>query len=90
VASRALQDAEEIGLRLKTAVGSVARRAPADGAAVEDTRGHLQELELKLETPLADSLRATGAALHARHFGFAEKMCPSRHKRRLFVSPSKR
>ena len=66
MASGALHDAEEIGLRLKTAVGSVARRAPADGAAVEDARARLQELELKLETTLASSLRATGAALHAK------------------------
>lgn len=66
MASGALHHAEEIGLRLKTAVGSVARRAPADGAAVEDARARLQELELKLETTLASSLRATGAALHAK------------------------
>ncbi len=66
MASGALHDAEEIGLRLKTAVGSVARRAPADGAAVEDARARLQELELKLETTLASSLRATGAALRAK------------------------
>ncbi len=66
VASGALHDAEEIGLRLKAAVGVVARRAPADGAAVEDARARLQELELKLETTLAGSLRATGAALHAK------------------------
>jgi len=66
VASGALHDAEEIGLRLKTAVGSVARRAPADGAAVEDARARLQELELNLEATLASSLRATGAALHAK------------------------
>lgn len=66
VATEALHDAEEIGLRLKSAVGSVARRAPADGAAVEDARARLQELELKLETTLASSLRATGAALRAK------------------------
>jgi small GTP-binding protein len=66
VATAALHDAEELGLRLKAAVGSVARRAPADGAALEDARARLQELELKLETTLASSLRATQAALHAK------------------------
>jgi small GTP-binding protein len=66
VATGALYGAEQIGLRLKTAVGAVARRAPADGTAVEDARARLQELETKLETTLANSLRATGAALHAK------------------------
>jgi len=66
VATRALHDAEGIGVRLKKAVGSVARRAPADGAAVEDARARLQELELKLEATLATALRATGAALRAK------------------------
>lgn len=66
VATRALDDAEQIGLRLKAAVGSVAHRAPADGAAIEDARARLQELVTKLETTLANSLRAAGAALHAK------------------------
>ena len=66
VANQAFHDAEEIGKRLKIAVGSVARRAPADGAAVEDARARLQELETKLETTLANSLRTAGAALHAK------------------------
>ncbi|MFO0562437.1 MAG: GTPase [Polyangiales bacterium] len=66
MATAALHDAEEIGLRLKTAVGAVARRAPTDGAAVEDARARLQELEFKLATALANSLRATGAALRTK------------------------
>jgi len=66
VAIGALRDAEEIRRRLKTAVRSVVRRAPADGAAIEDARARLQELELKLETTLASSLRATRATLHAK------------------------
>lgn len=66
VAKQALHDAEEIGAGLKNDVKSVARRAPADGAAVEDARARLQELESKLETTLANSLRATGTALHSK------------------------
>ncbi len=66
VSAEAFTEAEQIGLRLKEAVGSVARRAPADGAAVEDARARLQELESKLETTLGNSLRATGVALQAK------------------------
>jgi hypothetical protein len=66
IAKRALEDAEQIALRMKTAVGAVARRAPADGAAVEDARVRLQELEAKLDTTLSSSLRATSAALQAK------------------------
>lgn len=66
VAAGALKEAQQIGADLKTAVASVARRAPADGAAVEDARARLQGLEAKLETTLAKSLRATEVALHAK------------------------
>ncbi len=66
VANQAFHDAEEIGMRLKMAVRSVARRAPADGAAVEDARTRLQELETKLEKTLSNSLRKAGFALHAK------------------------
>lgn len=66
VAEQALKGAEQVGLRLKAAVGSVARRAPADGAAVEDARARLRDLETKLETTLANSLMATGTALRAK------------------------
>ncbi|OUJ03574.1 hypothetical protein HK23_10585 [Acetobacter malorum] len=66
VAARALHDAEQIGQKLKAAVAAVARRVPTDGAAVEDARARLQELDAKLETTLADSLRATNAALNAK------------------------
>ena len=67
VANQAFHDAEEIGTRLKSAVRSVARRAPADGAAVEDARARLQELETKLEKTLSNSLRKASLALHAKH-----------------------
>ncbi|MPM05617.1 GTPase Der [bioreactor metagenome] len=66
VANQAFHDAEEIGTRLKIAVRSVARRAPADGTAVEDARARLQELETKLEKTLSNSLRKAGLALHAK------------------------
>jgi hypothetical protein len=66
VAAGALNEAEQIGIALKTAVASVARRAPADGAAVEDARARLQGLEAKLEMTLATSLRATEVALNAK------------------------
>lgn len=66
VAAEALNKAEQIGMYLKTGVASVARRAPADGAAVEDARARLQGLESKLETTLSTSLRATKVALHAK------------------------
>lgn len=66
VAAGALNEAEQIGIDLKTAVALVARRAPADGAAVEDARARLEGLEAKLETILATSLRATEVALHAK------------------------
>lgn len=66
IANAALRDAEEIGRGLKAAVGAVARRAPADGAAVEDARARLQELEAKLEATLSTSLRTTEVALQAK------------------------
>lgn len=66
VAEHALKGAEQVGLRLKAAVGSVARRAPADGAAIEDARARLRDLETKLETTLANSLMTTGTALRAK------------------------
>ncbi|MHB1701395.1 MAG: GTPase [Acidobacteriaceae bacterium] len=66
VSAGAFKEAEQIGMRLKTAVASVARRAPADGAAVEDARARLQELEAKLEMTLQTSLRATEVALRAK------------------------
>lgn len=66
VAIRALQDAEKIGRRLKLAVGAAARKAPTDGAAVEDARAKLQELDARLETTLTNSLRKTSSALDAK------------------------
>ncbi len=65
-ATGALHDAKAIGLRLKAEVGSVARRAPADGAAVEDARARLQELEANLEATLAMSMRTTESALKGK------------------------
>ncbi len=65
-ATAAFDHAMQIGLQLKAAVESVARRAPADGAAVEDARARLQELETKLEMTLSNSLRKAGLALHAK------------------------
>jgi small GTP-binding protein len=66
VATEAFNDAEQVGSRLKTAVGAIARRAPADGAAVDNARTCLRDLETRLETTLTSSLRAAGAALHAQ------------------------
>ncbi len=66
VAADALHNGKKIGLSLKSAVGSVARREPTDGAAVEDARARLLDLEAKLETTLATSLGAAEAALHAK------------------------
>lgn len=67
VAKLAISNAEEIGRRLKTEVAAVACRAPADGAAVEDARMRLQELEEKLEATLSNSLQLASAGLHAKH-----------------------
>jgi hypothetical protein len=66
VARSALGEAEQLGLSLKAAVAAVARRAPADGAAIEDARARLQELESKLDATLSNSLRATSAGLEAK------------------------
>ena len=66
VALGALREAEQVGARLKAAVGSVARAAPADGAAVEDARERLRGLEAKLQASLETSLQATEAALSAK------------------------
>ncbi|MCP3144532.1 GTPase [Pyxidicoccus xibeiensis] len=67
VAKAALDDAEQLGVRLKASVATIARRSPADGAAVEDARARLQELEAKLEATLSSSLRSTRAGLNAKH-----------------------
>lgn len=66
IAKSAFDEAEQLGLHLKAAVGKVARRASADGAAVEDARARLQELEAKLDAILSNSLRATKAGLQAK------------------------
>jgi hypothetical protein len=66
VAIGAIQDAEEIGRRLKLDVGAAAQRAPADGTAVEDARAKLQQIDARLGTTLATSLRKTSAALDAK------------------------
>ena len=66
VAIRAIQGAEEIGGRLKLDVGAAAQRAPADGTAVEDARAKLQQIDARLGTTLATSLRKTSAALDAK------------------------
>lgn len=65
-ALEALRDAQQLGARLKAAVGSVARAAPADGAAVEDARERLRGLEAKLQATLETSLQATETALAAK------------------------
>jgi hypothetical protein len=66
VANQVLNNSEDIALRLKAAVSLVARSAPSDGAAIEDARARLKELEAKLETTLTDSLRTTRTALNAK------------------------
>ncbi len=66
VAEDALRETKAIGLRLNEAVRSVARQTPADGAAIEDARARLQELEDVLGTKLTQSLRATEVALQAK------------------------
>ncbi len=66
VAKQAIDDAEELGRRLEAAVAAVARGAPADGAAVEDARARLQELEAKLDATLSNSLRVASVALQAK------------------------
>lgn len=66
VANHAFHDAEEIAKRLKIAVESVARRTSVDGVAIEDARARLQELEKKLESTLANSLRTARSALQAK------------------------
>jgi hypothetical protein len=66
VVKNALDEAERVGTRLKTALANVARRAPADGAAVEDARARLQELEAKLDVTLSHSLGATRVDLQAK------------------------
>jgi small GTP-binding protein len=66
VAETALDEAERLGERLKNAVAGAARRAPADGVAVEDARARLQELKAKLDTTLSNSLRTTRAGLQAK------------------------
>jgi tRNA U34 5-carboxymethylaminomethyl modifying GTPase MnmE/TrmE len=67
VANTALDDANYIGSSLKAAIAAVARRVPADGAAVEDARARLQELEAKLDATLTSSLRTTRVGLQAKH-----------------------
>ncbi|MCX5614098.1 GTPase [Bombella saccharophila] len=47
-------------------MAAIARRVPTDGAAIEDARTRLQELDAKLETTLVDSLCATRTALHTK------------------------
>lgn len=66
VATGAIHDAKEIGRSLKAAVGAVARRSPTDGAAVEDARARLQELEANLEATLAMSMRTAESALRGK------------------------
>lgn len=66
VSARALRDADEIGQKLRAAVAAVAQRTPTDGAAVEDARGRLRELEDKLQATLDGSLRTAQAALDAK------------------------
>lgn len=67
VATAALDDAEQLGQRLASAVATISRAAPRDGSAVEDARARLQELEAKLDTTVSTSLAATKAALAAKH-----------------------
>lgn len=63
VASDALQHVHRIGVDLKSAVEAAARRAPRDGAAVENARLRLQELDVRLGKTLAASLASGEAAL---------------------------
>lgn len=66
VAKRALDEAEQLGIQLKTALAAFACHAPADGTVVGDARTCLRELELKLNATLSNSLRAAGAGLQAK------------------------
>lgn len=66
VAEHALRDTEQIARQIMAELETVVRRAPTDGAAIENARARLQELKSTLERTLDNSLRATRAALHAK------------------------
>src|SRR5258708_634032 len=67
IAKAALVNAEQIGFGLKSSVAAISRRAPHDGAAVEDARARLEELEAKFDATVTKSLSATRSALEAKH-----------------------
>jgi len=67
IAKSALDDVEHIAQLLKAAVAEVARRSPSDGAAVEDARARLQEIEAKLDATLSNALASTRLVLQAKH-----------------------
>lgn len=66
VAEGALDAAERLGGNRMAAVEIIARCASADGAAIEDARTHLQELEAKLNETLSNSLMVTKVGLRAK------------------------
>lgn len=67
IAKSALDDVEHIAQSLKAAVAEVARRAPSDGAAVEDARARLQEIEAKLDATLSNALASTRGVLQSKN-----------------------
>jgi small GTP-binding protein len=65
-AAAALSLTERAAMKLRDDVRKVARHASGDGAAVEDARARLQELEAKLDATLTHSLHNTKSALDAK------------------------
>jgi hypothetical protein len=63
VALKAVKDAEALGRRLQVSLSSIAERNARDGAAVEDARTRLRELEARLDSSVSTSLQSTRAAL---------------------------
>lgn len=66
VAKQSLNDVEKLTENLRVAVAEVARRASADGAAVEDARTRLEELRTTLDMMLENFVRTTNEALLAK------------------------
>lgn len=66
IAKESLDDAAQLGRRLKAAVAEISGRSPGDGAAVEDARARLQEQEAKLDATVSTWLAATKGTLAAK------------------------
>lgn len=63
VASESLRQAEKVSQQLRASVSSIARSQARDGAAIEDARGQLREVQTRLDSTIAGSLADTKRSL---------------------------